>query len=141
MKAGVLLLIAAAVTLRAADLSGVWEVRISGGKLNDARRVKFTPKDGRHEWTFFGSQFAGAAQGDSITFKCTEEGKGCGELTGRVEESGISRRRHIRWHPDQMVCAKAYAPPGHTHPSRIRSNDIPPRILRHERASTTALPR
>jgi len=90
MKAGVLLLVAAAVTLEAADLSGVWEVRISGGQLNDARRVNFTLKAGRYEWKFFGGQYAGAAQGDSITFKCTDEGKACGELTGRIAESGLS---------------------------------------------------
>lgn len=76
--------------MQAADLSGTWEVRISGGQLNDARRVKMTPKDGKYEWKFFGSQFAGAPQGDSITFQCTEDGKSCGELTGRIAESGIS---------------------------------------------------
>ena len=90
MKRTALLLLAAAVTLPAADLSGAWEVYLAGGQLNDARRVKFELKNGKYEWNFFGGKYAGAPQGDSITFKCTGEGKDCGQLTGRIAESGIS---------------------------------------------------
>ncbi len=85
-----LLLLAAALSIPAADLSGLWEIRVSGGQLNDARRVKMELKNGKYEWKFFGSQFAGVPQGDSIAFQCTEDGKSCGQLTGRIVGSGIS---------------------------------------------------
>jgi len=84
------LLFSAALSIHAADLSGAWEVRVSGGQLNDARRVNMTLKDGNYEWKFFGSQFAGVPQGDSITFHCTEDGKPCGDLTGRIADAAIS---------------------------------------------------
>lgn len=96
-----LLLAAAAVTLRAADLSGAWEVRFAGGQLSDARRVKFEFKDGKYEWTFFGNKYAGAPHGDSVTFKCTTEGKACSQLTGRIAESGISGQGTIDGIPIQ----------------------------------------
>ncbi|HEY7307013.1 MAG TPA: acetamidase/formamidase family protein [Bryobacteraceae bacterium] len=118
MKIAVLLLIAASVTIQAADLSGTWEVRVSGGQLNDARRVKMTSKDGRYEWTFFGSQFTGTLQGHSVTFKCTEDGKPCGDLTGRLAESGISGEGTvdgipIKWSAQRPVTRPASAPTHH----------------------------
>ncbi len=90
MKARVLLVFAAALTMQAADLTGTWEVRVSGGQLTDARRVKITSKDGKYQWSFFGSQFAGTPQGDSVTFQCTQDSKSCGELKGRIAQDGIS---------------------------------------------------
>jgi hypothetical protein len=82
MKMAVLFLTVAIISLSAADLTGAWEVSLSGGQLNEARRVNITSESGQYKWKFFGSQFSGMAQGDTAEFHCVEDSKPCGSLKG-----------------------------------------------------------
>src|SRR5690349_1670810 len=90
MKAFVLLLFTAALSLSGADLTGTWEVFISGGQMNDARRVTIASENGQYKWHLRDLEFTGALQGDAVNFNCIRKGKPCGDLKGLLAASGMS---------------------------------------------------
>ncbi len=92
MKILPLLLISAAVCAPAADLTGKWEVFVTGGQIKEARRVNVTRQGEEYRWEFLGSQMAGTSQGDNITFHCKEKkgNKPCGDWNGRITDAGMS---------------------------------------------------
>lgn len=90
MKTLLLFLVATILPLTAADLAGTWEVSVSGGQMNDARRVILTSKDGQYKWNLHGAELAGSPQGDTIDFHCVRDGQPCGDLKGRITSTGMN---------------------------------------------------
>ena len=90
MKSVVLLFFTAALSLSAADITGIWEIFISGGQLNEARRVTLASENGQYKWGLRDFEFTGALQGDAVNFHCVRKGKPCGDLKGLLTESGMS---------------------------------------------------
>lgn len=118
MNIRVFFLCLAALSLSGADLSGVWEVSVIGGQTNEARRVNIKLENGQYKWSFLGSQLTGAAQGDSIEFRCLEDGKSCGDLKGRLSDTGMAGNGvidgiEIKWSAHRPMPHPATGPARH----------------------------
>ena len=118
MKTLPLFLLSATLPISAADLSGNWELYVSGGQLNEARRVHLTLQGGEYHWQFFGSQMSGAAQGDNIVFHCKEDSKPCGDWKGHMTDAGMSGEGDvdgipIKWSAHRAAVRPSSAPAHH----------------------------
>jgi amidase len=90
MKTVALLVFTAALSASAADLTGVWEVFISGGQMNDARRVTIASDNGQYKWRLRELELTGTLQGESVNFRCMRERKPYGDFKGLLTTSGMS---------------------------------------------------
>src|SRR5690242_18010601 len=79
-----------AATMSAADLTGIWEVKLTGGELNAAQRLKLELKEGKYKGKLMGSDLTGSIKGDEIVFECTEESRSCGSLNGKLTGDAIA---------------------------------------------------
>jgi len=116
-----------ALAISAADLTGSWEISVSGGQLNDARRVNIISENGQYKWKLFGSEFSGAPQGDIVEFHCVEEGKSCGTLKGHLSETGITGDGVIDGIPIHWSARRPV-----THPTAPTRHDFTPTVFHRQ---------
>lgn len=118
MRTFALFLFLTSLSFSAADLSGTWEISLSGGQMNDARRVKISYQDGKYKWSLFGTQLTGALQGDTIDFQCVEDGKPCGDFKGHASATtmsgdGVIDGVPVKWSARRPMVRPSDAPTHH----------------------------
>ncbi|MBV9158840.1 MAG: acetamidase/formamidase family protein [Acidobacteriaceae bacterium] len=118
MKLSVLFFCLAVGPLCAVDLSGTWELSISGGQISEARRIKITSQDGKYKWTLFSSEMAGTPEGDRIDFHRVGDGKPCSDLKGRITDASMGGEGTIegigvKWSARRPVVRPSDAPTRH----------------------------
>src|SRR5689334_14436541 len=74
----------------AADLSGPWELTMTGGENVMYSRLNLEMKDGKYAGSFQGVDVTGTVNGSDITFEGVERGKPIGSLSGTITEAGMS---------------------------------------------------
>ena len=90
----------------AADVSGKWELTLTGGQIVAAQRLNLEAKDGKYQGNFQGMDLTGVVTDDESFFDCAEKGKPCGSMKGRIAGS-VMNGDGTPW----CACRRALASP------------------------------
>jgi acetamidase/formamidase len=79
-----------AATCFAADITGPWELSITGGQASFGQHIDIAQKDGKYSFSFQGDDAAVALDGQTVRITVVEDGKQIGDLSGRLTDQGMS---------------------------------------------------
>ena len=85
-----LLVLPLCLAATASDITGPWELTLTGGEIVDSNRVKIARKDGQFVFEASGSTFLGTLTGNAIEFRCQEGKHDCGLLKGTLDGAIMS---------------------------------------------------
>lgn len=97
----------------AADVSGKWELTLTGGQIVAAQRLNLEAKDGKYQGNFQGMDLTGVVTDDEIVFDCAEKGKPCGSMKGRIAGSVMNGDGTLHGMSMAWSARRPAAPPEH----------------------------